>query len=103
MYINTTDEFDKLLSDKRVVLVDFWAPWCGPCRMLHPIIEQLKEKYPENILKVNVDQQRELASRYGIRGIPAVKIMNEDEILESMVGVQPGYVYEEKMKYYMNS
>ena len=55
------------------------------------------------MLKVNVDQQRELASRYGIRGIPAVKIMNEDEILESMVGVQPGYVYEEKMKYYMNS
>jgi|TARA_R110000824_G_scaffold114880_2_gene265694 thioredoxin 1 len=102
MDIISEQVFDQKLKSEEVVLVDFWAPWCGPCRMLTPTIDKLKEQYPNNILKVNVDQMQSLAARYGVRGIPNVTIIKNGEVQESMQGVQPGYLYEEKLKYYIS-
>ena len=104
MDITTTQQFDQIIndSDKKAVLIDFWAPWCGPCRMLTPTISKLSQTYPTNVYKLNVDSVREVASRYGIRGIPSVKIFKKGEVMETLQGVQPENVYSEKLKYYMN-
>ena len=104
MDITTTQQFDQIIndSDKKAVLIDFWAPWCGPCRMLTPTISKLSQTYPNNVYKVNVDVQRQVAARYGIRGIPSVKIFKKGEVMETLQGVQPENVYPEKLKYYMN-
>ena len=91
MDITTTKEFDEIINDtdKKAVLIDFWAPWCGPCRMLTPTITQLSKSYPNNVYKVNVDVQKEIAMRFGIRGIPSVKIFKNGEVQETLQGVQP--------------
>ena len=104
MDITTTQQFDQIIndSDKKAVLIDFWAPWCGPCRMLTPTISKLSQTYPNNVYKVNVDVQRQVAARYGIRGIPSVKIFKKGEVMETLQGVQPENVYSEKLKYFMN-
>ena len=70
--------------------------------MLTPIIDRLSEKYPDNVVKVNVDQMKPLAQKYGVRGIPSVKIIKGGELMESLQGVQPGNVYEQKLQYYMS-
>jgi thioredoxin len=104
MDITTTQEFDSIINDteKKAVLIDFWAPWCGPCRMLTPTISKLSQTYPDNVYKVNVDVQRQVAARYGIRGIPSVKIFKNGDVMETLQGVQPENVYSEKLKYYMS-
>ena len=104
MDITTTEQFDEIINDteKKAVLIDFWAPWCGPCRMLTPTISKLSQTYPDNVYKVNVDVQREVAARYGIRGIPSVKIFKKGDVMETLQGVQPENVYSEKLKYYMS-
>ena len=102
MEIKTTKEFDNIINDvdRKAVLIDFWAPWCGPCRMLTSTISNLSEIFPNNVYKVNVDQQKEIAMRFGIRGIPSVKIFKNGEVQETLQGVQPESVYSEKLKYY---
>ena len=102
MDITSEEVFDQKIKNEEVLLIDFWAPWCGPCRMLTPTIDKLKEQYPNNILKVNVDQMKTLAARYGVRGIPNVSIIKNGEVQETLQGVQPENVYSEKLKYYMN-
>ena len=104
MDITTTQEFDKIINDseKKAVLIDFWAPWCGPCRMLTPTITSLSKTFPNKVYKVNVDMQKEIAMRFGIRGIPSVKIFKNGEVQETLQGVQPESVYSEKLKYYSN-
>ena len=104
MDITTTEQFDEIINDteKKAVLIDFWAPWCGPCRMLTPTITKLSQTYPNNVYKVNVDVQRMVAARYGIRGIPSVKIFKNGDVMETLQGVQPENVYSEKLKYYMS-
>ena len=88
MDITTTKEFDSIINDKekKAVLIDFWAAWCGPCRMLTPTINSLSATYPANVYKVDVDKQREIAGRYGIRGIPSVKIFKDGEVQETLQG-----------------
>jgi len=90
--MNVTEQsFDEIIQKSKVpVLIDFWAEWCGPCKMLTPVIEELAAEYGETvkIAKVNVDQQSNLAARYGIRSIPTIIIFRGGEIVEQMVGMQ---------------
>lgn len=85
----TSANFDELTKEG-VCLVDFWAPWCGPCRMLGPVIEELAEEFDgkADVLKVNTDGEQELATRFGIRSIPTVILMKNGKAVETMTGVQ---------------
>ena len=82
------------------VLVDFWAVWCGPCRMLTPTIESIASEYEGKVkvAKVNVDENQQLAAKYGIMSIPTVMIFNEGKVVEQFIGVQPKGVYEDALK-----
>lgn len=93
MPIEVTDatfEQEVLQSDK-VVMVDFWAPWCGPCRILGPIVEELAAEYEgkAKIVKLNVDDNPYTASQYGVQGIPTLIFYKNGEPVGQIVGVQP--------------
>jgi thioredoxin 1 len=87
-----------LLSDKPV-MVDFWAAWCGPCRMVAPIMDQLTAEYEgkATIVKVDVDSNQEFAAKYGVRNIPTVLVFKGGEVVEKQVGVAPKATYAQKI------
>lgn len=82
--------FSEILSANKVVLVDFWASWCGPCRMVAPIIDELAEEYAGKIKvgKVNVDEEGELASEYAIVSIPTIMIISGGKVVKKLVGAR---------------
>jgi thioredoxin 1 len=97
----TEENFTKeVLEDKGTVLVDFWAPWCGPCQVLGPIIEKLAEEVEgkAKIAKLNVDDNQQLAAKYEVRGIPTVIVFKNGEPKQRLVGVQPKEAYLEAIE-----
>jgi thioredoxin 1 len=93
----TLDNFNSVVDTEKPVLMDFWAEWCMPCRMLGPILERLAEKYGDKVIvgKINVDEEQELGQHFQIRGIPNVMIAKDKKILHNLVGVRSEREYAE--------
>ena len=89
--IATNNSFDSLLLDSRLVIVDFWAVWCGPCRMLSPLLDEVEEEMADKVtvVKVNVDDADEVAARYRIMNIPTLLFIKDGQIVDKTVGAMP--------------
>ena len=88
----TTDSFQSdVLSSAKPVLVDFWAEWCGPCRMVSPILDEISNEYGDKltIVKVNVDEEPQLAQQYGITSIPALHVFKDGQVVKQIIGAKP--------------
>ncbi|MBR2108801.1 MAG: thioredoxin [Ruminococcus sp.] len=87
----TTQEFnEKVINNSKPTLVDFWAAWCGPCRMLSPLVDSMSEQYDAvDFYKVNVDEEPDLAREYGIMSIPSLIMFKDGEVFDESVGVAP--------------
>ena len=100
----TDDNFDKnVLNSGKSVLVDFWAPWCMPCKMLSPVIDSLETDFADKavIAKLNVDENKDISHRYGIMSIPTVLLFKGGELVEQFVGVQAKAVYTDALNKYI--
>ena len=87
----TKENFEKVVTGNSTVIVDYWAPWCGPCRGFAPVFERVAEKHPDVVFaKVNTDEQQELAGAFGIRSIPTLMVFREKVILFQQAGALPG-------------
>lgn len=88
--INNNNFQSEVMNSDKPVLLDFWAPWCAPCRMVVPIVEEIAEERPDvKVGKVNVDEQPELASRFGVMSIPTLVVMKDGKIVNQSTGARP--------------
>jgi thioredoxin 1 len=88
-----------VLQAEGTVLVDFWAAWCGPCRMVAPVLDEIQAENPEKItiLKLNVDENPELAMKYQITSIPAMKVFQKGEVATTIIGAKPKFALEKDL------
>ena len=102
--ISTTgDDFKKdVLDADKTVVVDFWAEWCGPCKMISPVLEEISKEYPQiSIVKLNVDEERTLAQAYGVTGIPLLAVFSGGEVVKTVTGAVPKRKLLEELSEYL--
>jgi thioredoxin 1 len=102
-YIQNETEFDALLSAESLFVVDCTATWCGPCKLIAPLIDQLADEYGDRakVLKLDLDSNKELAKRYGIRSIPAVMFFTQGDVAEILVGAKKYEEYSATLDKYL--
>lgn len=89
----TSENFEQVKASDKTVLLDFYADWCGPCRMVGPLVEQLAEEHPEYLIcKVNVDDEPALASQFGIVSIPTLVVLRDGEVVKQSSGAKPKHL-----------
>jgi thioredoxin 1 len=89
-YVNAADLEELIANTDKTVYCDFWASWCGPCRMLSPIVDEVAEEHPEiKVGKVNVDEQEELAAKFDVMSIPSLFVLKNGEVVNQSVGALP--------------
>ena len=90
MNINKNNFHEEVMNSEKPVLIDFWAPWCGPCRMVVPIIDEIADEHPEyKVVKINVDEEVELASKFRVASIPTLVAMKNGQVVNLSVGARP--------------
>ncbi len=96
----TSENFESLKHGEQPLVVDLWAPWCGPCRMLGPVISELAKDYDGQITvgKCNVDEEEDLAMEFGVRSIPTILFFKDGQVVDKFVGAAPKAVLDEKFK-----
>ena len=98
--VATNTNFTELVNDSKLVIVDFWATWCGPCRMISPLLDELEEEMADQItvVKVNVDDADEIAAQYRIMSIPTLLFIKNGQIVDKTVGAMPKPALADKIK-----
>ena len=93
--LTDTNFQDKVISSDKLTVVDFWAEWCGPCRMVGPVVEQIAQSYSDKIkvVKLNVDENQEIAMKYGIQSIPSLLIFKNGKEIKRTIGAAPKDTY----------
>lgn len=90
LHINQENFREEVIKSEKPVLLDFWAPWCGPCRMLSPVLDEIASRRPDvKVCKINVDEEHDLASAYKVFSIPTLMMVHQGKVEDKMVGARP--------------